>query len=272
MNLNGVNITNNTESVGYKNPCRYRGYWYNIEIGLYYLNSRYYNPEWGRFMNADALGGQVAELLSHNMFIYCKNNPVNMHDPNGYWGISTLMSSVKSVFTTAVNTVKNAFTTAKNYIVGYLPSKEQLGDIGRSTLKGFASGMADEIGGRSGKAICKKRIVGWKSYGNKTLTKAIKEPVKSSIKYIKVAGLVGTIGFTGYDALESWGKGERVGAGIDILSGLAGVALGAGVGAMLAPTALPTSVVAGGGFVLSVLGGVVIDKYATYRKNVHYGR
>lgn len=174
--------------------------------------------------------------------------------------------------TTAVNTVKNAFTTAKNYIVGHLPSKEQLGDIGRSTLKGVASGLFDEIGGRSGKAISKKRIVGWKSYGNKTLTKAIKEPIKSSIKYIKVAGLVGTIGFTGYDAFESWGKGERVGAGIDILSGLAGVALGAGAGALLAATALPTSVAVGGGFVLSVLGCVLIDRYAAHRKDVHYGR
>lgn len=64
------------------------------------------------------------------------------------------------------------------------------------------------------------------------MTKAIKEPVKSSIKYIKVAGLVGTIGFTGYDAFESWGKGERVGAGIDIVSGVAGVGLGAGLAVM----------------------------------------
>lgn len=83
-----------------------------------------------------------------------------MQDPNGYWGFSTLMSSVKSVITTAVNTVKNAFTRAKSYIVGHLPSKEQLADVGRSTLKGFASGIADEIGGRSGKSISKKRIVG----------------------------------------------------------------------------------------------------------------
>ncbi|MEA4827168.1 MAG: RHS repeat-associated core domain-containing protein, partial [Clostridium sp.] len=41
------------DSVGIKNPYRYRGYRYDNETGLYYLQSRYYNPEWGRFINAD---------------------------------------------------------------------------------------------------------------------------------------------------------------------------------------------------------------------------
>ena len=72
------------DSVGVKNPYRYRGYIYDTEIGLYYLNARYYNPYWGRFINADALIGQMGELLGHNLFMYCKNNPVNMSDPSGY--------------------------------------------------------------------------------------------------------------------------------------------------------------------------------------------
>ena len=66
------------DSVGVKNPYRYRGYRYDEETGLYYLQSRYYNAEWGRFINADALIGQPGDLLSFNMFAYCKNNPVNM--------------------------------------------------------------------------------------------------------------------------------------------------------------------------------------------------
>ena len=81
----GKVITNDTTSVGYKNPYRYRGYRYDNETGLYYLNSRYYNPEWGRFLNADAIAGETGTLLSHNMFIYCLNNPVNMQDDGGYW-------------------------------------------------------------------------------------------------------------------------------------------------------------------------------------------
>jgi RHS repeat-associated protein len=60
------------------------GYRYDTETGLYYLQSRYYNPEWGRFINADGIIGQTGELLGHNLYVYTKNNPVNMSDKNGF--------------------------------------------------------------------------------------------------------------------------------------------------------------------------------------------
>ena len=69
--------------IGHLNPLRYRGYVYDQEIGLYYLQSRYYSPKTGRFLNADAYistGG----LLGYNMFAYCGNNPVMYTDPFGY--------------------------------------------------------------------------------------------------------------------------------------------------------------------------------------------
>jgi RHS repeat-associated protein len=72
------------DTVGVKNPYRYRGYRYDVETGLYYLQSRYYNPEWGRFINADAIAGAMGELLGHNIFAYCKNNPINMQDSDGF--------------------------------------------------------------------------------------------------------------------------------------------------------------------------------------------
>lgn len=75
------------DSVGIINPYRYRGYRYDTETGLYYLQSRYYNPEWSRFINADAIAVGEGELLGHNIFVYCKNNPVNMYDPSGYFSI-----------------------------------------------------------------------------------------------------------------------------------------------------------------------------------------
>ena len=68
----------------YKVPNRYRGYRYDSETGLYYLQSRYYNPEWGRFINADGILGQTGQLLGHNLFAYCGNNPVNRKDPSGF--------------------------------------------------------------------------------------------------------------------------------------------------------------------------------------------
>ncbi|MDO6355966.1 DNRLRE domain-containing protein [Caloramator sp. CAR-1] len=82
------------DTAGIKNPYRYRGYRYDEETKLYYLQSRYYNPEWGRFVNADAIVGITGELLSHNMFAYCNNDPVNMEDPNGYFGIKSSINKL----------------------------------------------------------------------------------------------------------------------------------------------------------------------------------
>ena len=65
------------------NPFRYRGYYYDTETGLYYLQSRYYNPEWGRFLNADGYVSTGTGLLGYNMFAYCNNNPIMYVDPSG---------------------------------------------------------------------------------------------------------------------------------------------------------------------------------------------
>ena len=67
------------------NPIRYRGYVYDTETSLYYLQSRYYDPFTGRFLNADIYcDTNTGTSLSANMFAYCENNPVNYLDPNGY--------------------------------------------------------------------------------------------------------------------------------------------------------------------------------------------
>ena len=66
------------------NPLRYRGYYYDSETGFYYLQSRYYDPAIGRFINADSYASTDATgLLSTNMFAYCENDPVNKSDPTG---------------------------------------------------------------------------------------------------------------------------------------------------------------------------------------------
>ena len=82
---NGEEILYGTE-VAIINPIRYRGYYYDNETGFYYLNSRYYDPEVGRFINADAYASTGQGILGHNMFAYCGNNPVNRVDPSGlFW-------------------------------------------------------------------------------------------------------------------------------------------------------------------------------------------
>ena len=65
------------------NPFRYRGYYYDTELGMYYLQSRYYDPVVGRFLNADVYISTGQGLLGYNMFAYCNNNPVLLYDPNG---------------------------------------------------------------------------------------------------------------------------------------------------------------------------------------------
>ena len=70
--------------VGNQNPFRYRGYYYDTETGFYYLQSRYYDPETGRFLNADGVLGANGDLTSYNMFAYCSNMPTVAVDPTGY--------------------------------------------------------------------------------------------------------------------------------------------------------------------------------------------
>ena len=70
------------ETLGTLNPFRYRGYVFDEETGLYYLRSRYYNPGWGRFVNADSYIGKMT-MLSHNLFLYCHNSPIFRIDASG---------------------------------------------------------------------------------------------------------------------------------------------------------------------------------------------
>ena len=65
------------------NPLRYRGYYYDSETGFYYLQSRYYDPENHRFINADSYASTGQGFLGVNMFAYCNNLPVILHDSNG---------------------------------------------------------------------------------------------------------------------------------------------------------------------------------------------
>ena len=81
------------------NPLRYRGYFYDTETGLYYLQSRYYDPEVSRFINPDAFATTDADgVLSANMFAYCENNPVINEDPTGAIALTTLILIGSAVF------------------------------------------------------------------------------------------------------------------------------------------------------------------------------
>ncbi len=79
-------LTDDAIELANKNPIRYRGYYYDTETELYYLQSRYYNPEWGRFVNGDGYASTGQDISGNNMFAYCGNNPVNRVDETGmFW-------------------------------------------------------------------------------------------------------------------------------------------------------------------------------------------
>ena len=110
-----VSITGSRkDNLGKANPFRYRGYYYDEESGMYYLNSRYYHPEIGRFINADGEFSEIGgEILGYNLFAYCFNNPVNMSDSTGKWPkwLSGALNVVSGVAQMAVGSALGAFTS-----------------------------------------------------------------------------------------------------------------------------------------------------------------
>ena len=105
------------DTLGKLNPFRYRGYFYDTETGLYYLQSRCYNPETGWFINADScISGIGGDIEGYNLFAYCENNPVNMSDSSGNWPkiLTTIAAAIKNTVAKIVTAVKSVFSTSRN--------------------------------------------------------------------------------------------------------------------------------------------------------------
>ena len=132
------------DTVGTLNPFRYRGYCYDTETGLYYLNSRYYDPVTQRFVNGDgAISGVGNSIQGYNLFAYCFNNPICMDDSNGNWPnysdyvktngmpiISSVLSFINKIIENHRDNLKidaNSETTTKDKIVN-----DQNGDTGKN--------------------------------------------------------------------------------------------------------------------------------------------
>ncbi len=114
VNAVGSNITDATH-IGNKNPFRYNGYYYDVETDLYYLQTRYYDPETGRFISQDSIDYAEPETINGlNLYAYCGNNPVMFEDPTGHWswkkfwkGVAKVVAAVAVV---AVITAATVFT------------------------------------------------------------------------------------------------------------------------------------------------------------------
>ena len=110
LDANGVEISDTTH-VGHVNPIRYRGYYYDVETGLYYLQSRYYDPEVGRFVSPDSVDYLDPDSINGlNLYAYCGNNPVMNVDPTGHFWES-LLNGLKALWNAVVGWVKETVGT-----------------------------------------------------------------------------------------------------------------------------------------------------------------
>ena len=128
-------------TLGAANPLRYRGYVYDSETGLYYLSSRYYNPTWGRFINADTadvLGASPGKAnWDKNLFAYCDNDPVNRQDNGGDLWQEVLVDALISGVVGGVFGLINDWMLGEDLSFGTL-----FNNFWKSFAKGFASSLA----------------------------------------------------------------------------------------------------------------------------------
>jgi len=109
LDANGNEITSPTH-IGQINPFRYRGYFYDVETGWYYLKSRYYDPTTGRFINMDSITYADSSAINGlNLYVYCENNPVMDIDPDGNWSLKKFWKKTVSEVKAVAKEVKDFF-------------------------------------------------------------------------------------------------------------------------------------------------------------------
>ena len=106
------NILSSAGSMARTNPLRYRGYYYDVETGFYYLQSRYYDPANRRFINADAYASTGQGFLGTNMFAYCGNSPSQRSDQSGFDWLDDLCDLAKA----AVSGLLHGANSALRYV------------------------------------------------------------------------------------------------------------------------------------------------------------
>ena len=119
------------------NPLRYRGYYYDTESGLYYLQSRYYDPTTCRFINADTTDVVVIAAIGitdKNLFAYCENNPIQQKDSDGRFA-HLIIGAAVGVFTQYICDVAQNVIEGKPLAEVFKPTSSWV-DYGAAALSG----------------------------------------------------------------------------------------------------------------------------------------
>ncbi len=129
-------------TIGKINPFRYKGYYFDDETKLYYLISRYYDPETGRFITPDSISNLELENINGlNLFSYCKNDPVNLVDPFGTFSLISYLIGL------GVSTFIGAIIGATSYAVSEVVSFTITGNWHWSWSEFFGNTLGGAIGG-----------------------------------------------------------------------------------------------------------------------------
>ena len=143
------------------NPFRYRSYYFDVETNLYFLKTRYYDPEIGRFITIDDISYLDPESINGlNLYAYCGNNPVMGYDPNG-----TFIISVTAIITAALISAGFGAGIAAGFTIyqdcmddgrlfnGSITLQSYLGNILGGAIAGFGIGVCATLGAGLGASL-----------------------------------------------------------------------------------------------------------------------
>ena len=147
----GTAISQTASNVAAYNPFRYRGYRYDGDTRLYYLQSRYYDPAIGRFINADVYASTGQGLIGHNLFAYCLNAPIASSDPDGTLTRGQIHNYVVGKFVSQ----RENLMSSKTMI--YYNKKDARGGIGFCDIYDSKTGEVWEVKRDSNSRSCRTK-------------------------------------------------------------------------------------------------------------------
>ena len=235
LDANGSDIASATH-IGNLNPFRYRGYYYDTETGLYFLKTRYYDPEIGRFITIDDISYIDPETINGlNLYAYCGNNPVMRVDENGtsFWdwllGAAIVVAAIALTVVTA-GLAAPVSAAVGGGLLGAIVGGAVAGAVG-GAITGFAFSVASQ-GISNGFNNINWGQVGWATLGG-AISGAILGGLGGGIKYVRAASYLksngvenvkdilktfkgipsvktshGTIAYRYYDGINAFQKGR----------------------------------------------------------------
>ena len=175
------------KGLGKKNPFRYRGYYYDEETGLYYLNERYYDPEVRRFVNADdvqIVSEQLNMFKEKNLYTYCNNNPILFKDEMGTFSVMAI--AISGALNVAISYIA-AKATGQSFGVSDFIVAFAAGGIGAAEI--IHSAVLVKVAAASISALGTV-YSGWKN-GESLKEIAVKTAINSSCAVMSVSTVIG---------------------------------------------------------------------------------